>query len=162
MLRQAAKHSARPADAEDVLQDACIQFLDHYEGPPGVDALRWMMLVTKRRAWAIGSRHRKHEALPELSSTDAAGSSVLIAVADADLDPALVAEQTERREQRFAALAQLKRDERTALALFGLGLSYREIAARKDWTYTKVNRCIAEGRVALRQAPASRPASPNR
>jgi DNA-directed RNA polymerase specialized sigma24 family protein len=32
-----------------------------------------------------------------------------------------------------------------------LGYSYREIAERQGWTYTKVNRCVAEGRAALRR-----------
>jgi hypothetical protein len=31
------------------------------------------------------------------------------------------------------------------------GYSYREIGERQGWTYIKVNRCIAEGRAALRQ-----------
>jgi len=31
-----------------------------------------------------------------------------------------------------------------------MGYSYREIGQGLDWTQTKVNRCIAEGRAALR------------
>jgi DNA-directed RNA polymerase specialized sigma24 family protein len=34
------------------------------------------------------------------------------------------------------------------------GFSYKEIAARRGWTYTKTNRCITEGRAAL-QASAN-------
>ena len=54
----------------------------------------------------------------------------------------------ERRE----ALAGLKPDERKALWLLGFGLSYAEICEVTGWTYTKVNRCLAEGRSALRKA----------
>ena len=57
-----------------------------------------------------------------------------------------------RWSEAAARLARLKPDERTALALQAAGYSYAEIAAAKGWTYTKVNRCIAEGRAALREA----------
>ena len=64
-------------------------------------------------------------------------------------------------EQRIAdrdaarrRLATLKPDERIALVLFAAGFSYREIGAGKGWTHTKVNRCIAEGRAALRTGVA--------
>jgi RNA polymerase sigma factor (sigma-70 family) len=164
-MRQAAKHSARPEDAEDALQDACVQFLAHYQGEPGVQALRWMMLVSKRRAWAIAAHHRNREVLCELSVTDAPRQPerpVIVAEADAELDPAQLSERAEQRADRLAALARLKSDERTALLLLGLGLSYAEIAARQHWTKTKVNRCLAEGREALRRAgqfPAAAPRS---
>lgn len=162
LTRQAQKHAARPADAEDALQDACLQFLRHYDGPPGTDALRWLQLVTKRCAWATGSRHRERECLCELSATDAPGEpgrALLHAEAEPDLDPAHLGERAERPAERVAALRRLKSDERTALILFGLGLSYREIAACKHWTYTKTNRCIAEGRAALRKQTVGAPAA---
>jgi RNA polymerase sigma factor (sigma-70 family) len=155
LQRQAAKHSQRPADAEDALQDACVQFLGHYQGPPGTQALRWMMLVTKRCAWAIAAPHRDREVLCELSVTDAPrqpNHPVIVAEADPDLDPARLTERADQQAERLAALGRLKPDERSALLLLGLGLSYREIAERRAWTYTKVNRCLAEGRAALRQA----------
>jgi RNA polymerase sigma factor (sigma-70 family) len=152
LLRQALSHSHRPADAEDALQDACVQFLGHYDGPPGTDALRWMLLVVKRCAWAIGSSQRRHQASVELSATDAVSDEeapVLIPAADADLDPAYLAERHEQNAERLAALGRLKPDERTAIGLQAAGYSYREIGERQEWTQTKVNRCLAEGRAAL-------------
>jgi DNA-directed RNA polymerase specialized sigma24 family protein len=47
-------------------------------------------------------------------------------------------------------LRSLKADQRTALVLQAAGYSYREIGERRGWTYTKVNRCVTEGRRALR------------
>src|SRR3712207_9380790 len=44
------------------------------------------------------------------------------------------------------ALRRLKPQEVTALVLKAQGLSYDEIAQREGWTYTKVNRCLTEGR----------------
>ena len=111
------------------------------------------MLVTKRCAWATASRHRDREVLCELSVTDAEGNPdqpLLTSRAEEDLDPAHLAERSEEQAERTRALARLKSDERSALLLFGAGLKYREIAERRRWTYTKVNRCIAEGRAALR------------
>jgi len=53
----------------------------------------------------------------------------------------------------LAPSAALKPDQRSALILIllGLGCPSREIGARREWTYTKVNRCVAEGRSALRK-----------
>lgn len=42
-------------------------------------------------------------------------------------------------------LSQLKPDERRALILIGGGYSYEEIGAALNWTYSKTNRCAAEG-----------------
>ena len=55
------------------------------------------------------------------------------------------------------AMRQLKPDERRALILFyamdpsrGDGGRYRRIMGATGWSYTKVNRCLSEGRAALR------------
>src|SRR3954454_550675 len=52
----------------------------------------------------------------------------------------------ERVERSVEALKALKPDEARALLLKAEGLSYEEIGSRFGWTYTKVNRSIAEGR----------------
>jgi DNA-directed RNA polymerase specialized sigma24 family protein len=52
--------------------------------------------------------------------------------------------------ERKRLINELKPDERTALLLLGLGYSYEEIGSGRGWSYTKVNRCIAEGRAELR------------
>jgi DNA-directed RNA polymerase specialized sigma24 family protein len=64
------------------------------------------------------------------------------------------AERVEREElfaEQMRTLSTLKRDERRALGLLALGLSYMEICEATGWTYTKVNRCLSEGRAALRE-----------
>jgi DNA-directed RNA polymerase specialized sigma24 family protein len=68
--------------------------------------------------------------------------------------PAERLEHRERVEVAAARLARLKPDERTAIALQAEGYSYAEICERTGWTYTKVNRCLAEGRARLRQLGA--------
>jgi DNA-directed RNA polymerase specialized sigma24 family protein len=56
-----------------------------------------------------------------------------------------------------AAMRQLKPDERRALILFyamdpsrGDGGRYARIMRATGWSFTKVNRCLSEGRAALR------------
>ena len=148
LRHQATRHASRSLDADDALQEACLRFLRRYEGAPGPEATRWLMLTVKRCAWEIDrSPARRHAASVELTTTDACDPEAQpVHVRCARPGPA------ERAELGcdLAALAELKPDQRTALLLLGHGFSYREIAANKAWTYTKVNRCIAEGRTALR------------
>jgi RNA polymerase sigma factor (sigma-70 family) len=148
---QAARHAPSPADAEDVLQEACVQFLRYYDGLSGLHALRWMMLCVKHRAWEIAASRRSSEALGELNCTDAFDPDGQIVHAPCERPgPAARTERSEEVTEFFAALDRLKPDERTALLLLGLGYSYREIMRRRGWTYTKLNRCLAEGRTALK------------
>jgi RNA polymerase sigma factor (sigma-70 family) len=156
-LRSQARRNARNAtDAEDALQDACVQFLRHYAGPAKRSAaLPWMLLVVKRCAWQNGHRLRREEpsfeaGVPEGTESQAGalcpryrGPEELVQ-AQAELD--------DRRE----LLKHLKRDERRAIILVGLGFSYKEICERYGWTHTKINRCLSEGRAALRKMEEGR------
>ena len=146
LLRQARRNSSRAVDAEDALATACVQFLRFYDGQEGVNALRWMMLVVKRCAWQFSGQESKTLPVPfEADEPVAVGS----ADRDENADPA---DLVERRAEVAALMAQLKPAERDALVLLGLGYSYKEIAEIQGWTQTKVNRCLAEGRAALRRA----------
>jgi DNA-directed RNA polymerase specialized sigma24 family protein len=99
-----------------------------------------MMLVVKRCAWAISDRERPYGTRCELSPTDALGGDgeATVVVANTGLDPHEVVEQADRCRADLAAIDRLKPDERTALILFGLGYSYREIGELRSWTHTKV------------------------
>jgi len=148
---QARLHAQRPSDAEDALQDACVQFLRYYDGP-SEEALRWMYVVVKRCAWAIGRRaSRTRETSFELPGADRKDEECEVIPTDESVGLAAAAERSEAVSERFALLDGLKPDERRALLLLGMGYSYREIGQGLGWTHTKVNRCIAEGRAALRQ-----------
>jgi DNA-directed RNA polymerase specialized sigma24 family protein len=48
----------------------------------------------------------------------------------------------------------LKPAERRAIGLIAAGYSYAEVGEITGWSYTKINRCAAEGRAALRETPA--------
>lgn len=150
LRNQAARHSGGVVEAEDVLQDAYVTFLRRFDAPPDA-ALPWLMVVIRHRAWQLAARRRRYQAPIAPSPTDALGpTEQLFAVIDDRPGPA---ERFERREQlilRIELFDRLKPDERTALLLCAAGFSYREIAAHQGWTQTKVNRCIYEGRAALR------------
>jgi RNA polymerase sigma factor (sigma-70 family) len=146
LCRQARRHSPGEPEAEEALQEASLDFLRAYDGPAGLDAVRWLQVAVKYRAWAHGRSRRARLSRAARVWEDGPG----LEVAAAGVDPGERLQRSEAVEQFFAALAELKPDQRTALLLFGLGCSYREICERQGWTYTKVNRCITEGRSALR------------
>jgi RNA polymerase sigma factor (sigma-70 family) len=150
--RQAARNAPSPDAAEEALQDGCVEFLRYYDGEPGDHAIAWLMLAVKHRAWEIARRNaRAQEADLELTTTDALRrGEPRLAVLCERPGPAERAMRGEEASDFFAALARLKPDERTALVLLGLGLSYREIMGRQGWSYSKLNRCLSEGRAALR------------
>ncbi|MDX6610178.1 MAG: hypothetical protein QOF85_2103 [Solirubrobacterales bacterium] len=145
LLRQARRNSNRMTDAEDALANACVQFLRFYDGQGGVDALRWMMLVVKRCAWQLSRQESKVLPLPFEADE-------LVPFGSSSSDPADLVERRAEVAEAVALMAQLKPAERDALLSLGLGYSYKEIAEIQGWTRTKVNRCLAEGRAALRRA----------
>lgn len=153
LRRQARRHSPGHADPEDALQDACTEFLCYYEGPPGADAVRYLMAVVKRCAWARAScAAQRHADKVELTTTDALLTGTpRVAVLCERAGPLERAERNERTRAAAHSLGELKPDQRSALVLFALGYSYREIGELCGWTQTKINRCLAEGRAALRR-----------
>ncbi|MGE0065715.1 MAG: RNA polymerase sigma factor [Solirubrobacterales bacterium] len=150
LRRQARRHAPGEAEAEDAFQEASIDFLRAYDGPAGVDAVRWLNVAIKHRAWEQGRKQRRARQRTAIEADD--GPEIQLPAGTAD--PAERVVRTEEVERFMAALMQLKPDERTALLMFALGFSYREICERRGWTHTKVNRCIAEGRAALRKLSA--------
>lgn len=150
LIAQARAHSHRREDADDALSDAAVQFLRYYDGPSGRDAIRWMMFVTKRCAWEIAKRTRRSERRTAIVPLEF-DSDPIDALPAVGPDPADRAERGEEVGMIAAKIRELKPDERTALVLLGLGYSYREIAAGQGWTYTKVKRCVFEGRARLRE-----------
>jgi RNA polymerase sigma factor (sigma-70 family) len=147
LREQARRHSPGKAEAEEALQEASVDFLRTYDGPAGVDAVRWLQVAIKHRAWEQGRKQRGNLSRAARVGRDGRERDV----AAAESDPGEQLERAEAVAEFFLALARLKPDERTALLLLGLGYSYREICEHQGWTNTKVNRCLAEGRMALRE-----------
>jgi DNA-directed RNA polymerase specialized sigma24 family protein len=150
-MRQARFHSHRHDDADDALSDACVQFLRFYDGPAGDDALRWMLLVIKRCAWAIRRKAVARESRHWRTVRRGDGKGADAIVADDRVGPAELVERAEETAQILALVEQLKPDERTALILLGLGCTYAEIRELRGWSKTKLHRCLTEGRARVRE-----------
>src|SRR4051794_41188434 len=137
LLRTARRHSACADDAHDAYQRALEIFLTRAGRLRRETVVNWLHQVVKHEALAIREARRR-------------------LVASEDVEPdGHVATPEERvvaidRTQRAAeALSRLKPQEAQALWLKAQGLSYQEIAERQAWSYTKVSRCVSEGRKAF-------------
>ncbi|MDQ3730253.1 MAG: sigma-70 family RNA polymerase sigma factor [Actinomycetota bacterium] len=141
--RTARRVSICADDADDALGRATLILIEKAPPHPPERLAAWMHLVTKREALAV---RRERERLLGLEGSDLAASGALC--------PAEQAERREWAQARAKTLRRLKPDERRALVLLGEGYSYAEISELTGWSYTKVNRCLAEGRARLRQLGA--------
>jgi RNA polymerase sigma factor (sigma-70 family) len=137
LTRVARSYSLCADDAQDAVQRALEIYLRRVESLDPATELAWLKVVVKHEALAV-RRGRAGVATEEV---------------DLDAVPAVGVrsieerrESAERVERSAEVMRRLKRDEARALMLKAEGLSYVEIAERLGWTYTKVNRCITEGR----------------
>ena len=143
LLRVARRYTDCAADAEDAYQRAMEIFVRSAHRLDPASAHRWLHTVLKHECYAVTQARGK---LVGVEDEEALGA----------LDDGRCAPSVEERAERFddlahaaEALRRLKPAEVTALVLKAQGLSYREIAERQGWTYTKVNRCLTEGRRAF-------------
>ena len=118
--------------------------------------MAWLTLTLKRRCWALYRLQRRGWEQSSGRDVDRCCGEEVPGGCGAD-QLELAEEVVETRNR----LGELKRDERRALSLLAVGYSYREIGELTGWTYTKVNRCLAEGRAALRELKASDCATAN-
>ncbi|HSI81369.1 MAG TPA: sigma-70 family RNA polymerase sigma factor [Solirubrobacterales bacterium] len=154
LRRSARRLSICADDADDAFQRAVVILLT--KAPPGIGFARlaaWMHVVVRREALAV-RRERERLLAPVTHGTvgtEAEGDRV-DRLPCARPGPAERAERRERFEVAARLLAELKPAERLAIVLQACGYSYAEIGASCGWTYTKVNRSLAEGRARLRTA----------
>lgn len=131
---------------EEALQEAMISFLGAFDPGRGAPPLAWLTLTLKRECWRRYRRERFDRRVGWEVGEDDEPAAMLeqLPAPGASFEDRLAGLHEDRQR-----LAHLRPDERTGLGLFAAGFSYKEIAARQEWSYTKVNRCITEGRVAL-------------
>jgi RNA polymerase sigma factor (sigma-70 family) len=141
--RTARRHSLCADDADDAYQRAVEILL--VKGPLDDPArlAPWMHTVTKHEAIAV---RRARERMLGGSARAGVDSQPLELVPGDRPGPVECTERAERVARSAEALAGLKPQERRALALKAEGYSYVEIRELTGWSYTKVNRCMAEGR----------------
>jgi RNA polymerase sigma factor (sigma-70 family) len=139
LLKLARRHSLCVDDAYDAYQRGLEVFLKHAPRLDPATAHSWLFTVVKREAWAVREQRQRMlggaEAvdLDQLEARDSPSPE----------DRALAFDDVARSAE---ALKRLKPQEVRALWLKASGRSYAEIAEECGWTYTKVNRCITEGR----------------
>jgi RNA polymerase sigma factor (sigma-70 family) len=138
LLRVARRYSMCADDAHDAYQRGLEILMRHAARLDPERAAGWLHTVVKHEALAINRSRRR-----------------LVGHAEVDLD-ALESRTSASPEERVLAadrvarsaeaLHGLKPQEVRALWLKALGHSYEQICEVTGWTYTKVNRCLAEGR----------------
>ncbi len=138
LLRTARRYSLCPDDAQDAYQRALEIFMGHAERLDGGNAAGWLHVVVKREAQTIRRLRSRSVASHEI---------------DLDAHEARSLPTPDERLRTFdlvgraaEALQRLKPQELRALWLRAQGHSYNEISALTGWSYTKVNRCLTEGR----------------
>ncbi len=147
MLATARRYSANSQDAEDAFQQASEILLSHEPSGSDDDVCRWLRTTVKHEALAI--RRRQDRVLPS-------GPPERVPVDGVNpADTEQQAERLERLRQGAQALGRLKPQEVRCLRLRAEGYSYREIGELTGWSYTKVNRCLTEGRQAFFQRLAA-------
>lgn len=138
LLTVARRHSLCLDDAHDAYQRTVEIFLRHAARLDARDAYKWVHTVCKHEAMGV-RQARLRIVGSEEADLDAREARDLPAPEEQVL-------RFERLTRSAEALQRLKPQELRALWLSAQGHSYQEIADLEGWTYTKVNRCITEGR----------------
>ncbi len=148
LLAIATRNAANREDASEAVQFAFLAFIEHFDPDAGALPLAWLTTTVKRQCWAAYRlRHLDRSAGQEAAPGEEGPGVVIDAIPSRAAESAQLLERVDEARRQLAAL---KPDERTAIGLKAAGYSYREIGEGKGWTYTKVNRCLSEGRAALR------------
>jgi RNA polymerase sigma factor (sigma-70 family) len=138
LLRVARRYSLCADDAHDAYQRGLEILMRHADRLDRERAAGWLHTVVKHEALAINRSRRQMLGAGELDA-----DAVEARTAESPEDHALVADRVGRSAE---ALHGLKPQEVRALWLKALGYSYEQICDATGWSYTKVNRCLAEGR----------------
>jgi RNA polymerase sigma factor (sigma-70 family) len=138
LLRTARRYSLCADDAQDAYQRGLEILMHHAHRLDADRAGGWLHTVVKREAMAINRSRRRFVGGDEVD-LDALETRTSPSPEDRVLGFERVARSAE-------ALQRLKPQEVRALWLKAMGNSYQEICDETGWTYTKVNRCLAEGR----------------
>jgi RNA polymerase sigma factor (sigma-70 family) len=140
-MAAARRFAATPEDAEDAYQRGVEILLTKAPTTAEEELVPWLRTVVKHEAWALGRQRRR--AAPVADDGQ---------VPEPPSEAALTHDQAERLDRLrigAQALKQLKPQEIRALVLRAEGYSYKQIQEITGWTYTKVNRCLTEGRKAF-------------
>ena len=143
IMATARRYAMTPEDAEDAYQRGIEILLAKVPTTNLAEVIPWLRTVIKHEAFALRRNQLRAEPVGEaVEILDAGGG------APSAEDQATVLEALGTAAE---ILRELKPQEARALRLRAEGLSYNEICAETEWTYTKVNRCLTEGRASFRR-----------
>jgi RNA polymerase sigma factor (sigma-70 family) len=138
IIATARRYSLSAEDAEDAYQRGLEILLMKAPSVHEDDLVPWLKTVVKHEAFAIRRQRQR---------ADLSGDRELAAgFAPATHDQV---ERHERLRIGAEAMSRLKPQELRCLLLRAEGYSYKQICDETGWTYTKVNRCVTEGRKAF-------------
>ena len=138
LLRTARRYSLCADDAQDAYQRGLEILVRHAHRLDSDRAGGWLHTVVRNEALAINKSRRRI-----VSGEEVDLDAIEVRTAPSPEERVLGFEQVARSAE---ALQRLKPQEVRALWLKAMGNSYQEICDATGWTYTKVNRCLAEGR----------------
>jgi RNA polymerase sigma factor (sigma-70 family) len=138
LLRTARRYSLCADDAQDAYQRGLEILMRHAARLDGDRAAGWLHTVVKHEALAINKARSRIVGGEEIDL-----DAIETRTSPSPEDRVLAFEQVARSAE---ALQRLKPQEVRALWLKAMGNSYQEICDATGWSYTKVNRCLAEGR----------------
>ena len=145
LRRVARRISLCPDDADDAIQNALEILLTKAPTDERRRLIAWMTVVTRHEALAVRRTRER-----TLGPADVEPDGILDLLPSDAPGPAESIERGDELAAARRALAALKADHRRAIVLQAQGYSDAEIADLGGWTYTKVNRSLAEGRAYLR------------
>jgi RNA polymerase sigma factor (sigma-70 family) len=135
LIATARRYSLSAEDAEDAYQRGLEIMLTRAPSLSENELVPWLKTVVKHEAFTIRKQRLRGEV-----------------VTDAEFAPGHVppaheqAERLERLRVGVEAMSRLKPQEVRCLLLRAEGYSYKQICDETGFSYTKVNRCISEGR----------------
>lgn len=149
----ARRYSICAEDAEDAYQRGIEILLAKAPSTESSQLLPWTRTVIKHEALAIRKSRERTMSRPVPPSDHEHANEDWVQLIPSESDgPDELAIGRERVARSREALGLLKPAELKALTQLAEGFSYSEIGQMNDWTRTKVNRCLAEGRARFRSA----------
>ena len=135
------------ADAEDVVQEACLRALRHFDGFHGGDPRSWLLAIVRNASYTWLAKKKREGPTEELDDERHEPA--------ADDDPESILLSNVRKELLVRALEELPVPFREVLVLRELeGLSYKEIGAVTDLPVGTVMSRLSRARDRLQRALA--------
>ena len=142
-----------PHDAEDVVQEACVRALRYLASLREGGARTWFLTIVRHASYDWIERHRDRDG----------GDGVVEVAADAESEPAHIAERRGESRALAQAIAALELPFREVIVLRELEeLSYKEIASVAAIPIGTVMSRLARARALLRQSPVLHAIAPRR